>query len=91
MRRRHARAGDILVSPSEPEAVVQPLKDGRARPSYKPTAMVHEAGLIVAQHVDPSNERAAVKPMLELHAAAFGSVPASLLLDAGFASIPILR
>src|SRR6516165_4621624 len=30
IRRRHARAGDILLSPSEPEAVVQLRKDGIA-------------------------------------------------------------
>ena len=90
LRRRHARAGDILISPSEPEAVVQPLKDGVARPSYKPTAMVHEAGLIVGQQVEPSNERAALQPMLEQHAAAFGASPSSVLLDAGFASLPLL-
>jgi hypothetical protein len=90
LRRRHARAGDILISPSEPQAVVQPLKDGVARPSYKPTAMVHEAGLIVGQQVEPSNERAALKPMLEQHAAAFGASPSSVLLDAGFASLPLL-
>jgi transposase len=90
IRRRHARAGDILLSPSEPEAVVQLRKDGIARPSYKPIAMVHEVGLIVGQHVDPSNERAAIKPRLEQHVAAFGSVPSSVILDAGFASLPLL-
>ena len=87
LRRRHAGAGDILISPSEPEAVVQPLKDGVARPSYKPTAMVHEAGLIVGQQVEPSNERAALQPMLEQHAAAFGASPSSVLLDCGICQL----
>jgi len=52
--------------------------------------MVHESGLIVGQHVDPSSERAALKPMLEQHAAACGQMPATVLLDAGFVSFPVL-
>jgi transposase len=90
-RRRHYRKShNTELSPIEPEAVVQQRKDGVYRPSYKPITMVHEAGLIVGQRVDPSNERAAVKPMLDQHMAAFGTPPVSVLLDAGFASIPLL-
>jgi transposase len=87
MRRRRWRVPeDTELSLREPEAVLQPRKDGVSRPSYKPSAMVHEAGLIVGQHVDPTNERAAVEPMLEQHQAAFGRLPPTVLLDAGFAS-----
>ena len=89
-RGRHGFPGGVVLSPLEPEAVVQPRKDGVRRPSYKPTAMVHEAGLIVGQHVDPSSERVSVKPMLEQHTAAFGGIPATVLLDAGFASLAVL-
>jgi transposase len=90
LRQRRGHAGNILLSPTEPEAVVQPRKDGVHRPSYKPTAMVHEGGLIVGQHVDPTSERAALKPMLEQHLAACGQMPATVLLDAGYASFPVL-
>jgi len=65
-------------------------KDGIVRPSSKPTAMVHESGLIVGQHVDPSSEREALKPMLEQHAAACRQMPKTVLLDAGFASLSML-
>jgi transposase len=90
LRQRHGHAGSIQLSPTEPEAAVQPRKDGVARPSYKPTVMVHESGLIVGQYVDPSSEREALKPMLEQHAAACGQLPATVLLDAGFVSFPVL-
>ncbi len=89
-RLQYRKSPSTELSPIEPEAVVQQRKDGVLRPSYKPITMVHEAGLIVGQHVDPSNERAAVKPMLDQHTAAFGSLPVTVLLDAGFASIPLL-
>jgi transposase len=90
LRQRHGHPGSIQLSPIEPEAAVQLGKNGLVRPSYKPAVMVHECGLIVGQHVDPSSEREALKPMLEQHAAAFGQMPATVLLDAGFASFPVL-
>jgi Transposase DDE domain len=52
--------------------------------------MVHESGLILGQHVDPSSERAGLKPMLEQHATACGQLPKTVLLDAGFASLAVL-
>jgi transposase len=90
LRQRHGHAGSVVLSPTEPEAAVQLRKDGVARPSYKPTVMVHEAGLIIGQYVDPSSEREALKPILAQHAAACGQMPATVLLDAGFASFPVL-
>ena len=90
LRKRHGHPGSIQLSPTEPEAAVQPRKDGVTRPSYKPTVMVHQSGLIVGQHVGPSSEREALKPMLAQHAEAFGQMPATLLLDAGFMSFPML-
>lgn len=90
LRQRHGHSGSVQLSPIEPEAAVQTGKDGVARPSYKPTIMVHESGLIVGQHVDPSSEREGLKPMLEQHATACGQMPKTVLLDAGFASIAML-
>jgi transposase len=90
MRHRHGRAGGVQLSPTEPEAVMQLRKDRVPRPSYKPTVMVHEGGLIIGQHVAPSSERDALKPILEQHSAACGQLPVTVLLDAGFASFPIL-
>ena len=101
MARASLRSGYVCASvavtqevfscrPTEPEAAVQPRKDGVRRPSYKPIVMVHESGLIVGQHVDPSSEREALKPMLDQHAGSLGQMPPTLLLDAGFASFPTL-
>lgn len=89
-QRRDRERQDIPLSPIEPEAVLQPRKDGVSRPSYKPIAMVHEAGLIVGQHVEPTSERDALKPILDQHLAAYGQMPMTVLLDAGFFSFPVL-
>lgn len=93
MRRQQqgAAADKTVVAPGEPEAVVQPLKSGAVRPAYKPSLAVHESGLIVGQHVDPSSERAAVLPMLKQHQASFAGLPTRLLLDAGYPSLALLR
>jgi hypothetical protein len=40
--------------------------------------------------VDPSSERAALKPLLEQPAAAGEQMPTTVLLDAGFVSFPVL-
>src|SRR5271166_584419 len=87
---RRARGGDAeapVVAPSDPDALIQPRKDGVVRPTYKPSIMVHESRLIVGQRLEPGSETAALAPMLNQHAAAFASEPARLLLDAGFSSI----
>lgn len=85
--RRQAKArpgGPALVAASEPEAVVQPRKDGARRPSYKGSILVHEKGLIVAQALHPCSETAVLEPMLDQHREIFTTEPASLLLDAGY-------
>jgi transposase len=80
----------VAVVPSEPEAVIQPRKDGTIRPAYKPTTMVHASGVIVGQHVDPASETVAVGPLLAQHATVFGAAPSTLLLDAAFHTGPLL-
>ncbi len=46
------------------KAVYQQVKGRRPRLCYKPTGVVSEYGLIVAQRVEPSSEIAVVEPML---------------------------
>jgi transposase len=91
---RQARSGQkgrtIVVSPEEPDAVLQPRKDGVNRPSYKPSLLVHPSGLIVGQHVDPSSENRALEPMMAHHEAIFQAPPTTALLDAGYASLDVL-
>ena len=74
----------VAVVPSDPEAVIQPRKDGAHRPAYKPCTLMHEDGVIVGQHVHPSSETAAVAPLLEQHREVFDAPPSTLLMDAGF-------
>jgi transposase len=53
------------VSPSEPEAVVQPLKNAGSRPSYKPVLLANAQRLILAAAVEPSSETRPVAGLLE--------------------------
>lgn len=80
----------VAVVPSDPEAVIQPRKDGAQRPGYKPSTLMHEAGVIVGQHVHPSSEPAAVVPLLAQHTTIFGVAPPTVLMDAGFHHGPLL-
>jgi transposase len=91
--RRHAQGKDsqtVAVVPSDLEAVIQPRKDGAQRPGYKPSTLMHEAGVILGQHVHPSSETAAVVPLLQQHTAIFGGAPPTLLMDAGYHNGPLL-
>jgi hypothetical protein len=81
----------VLIVAQELEAVVQRGKDGRNRPSYKPSVLRHQSQLIVAQHVDPSRESASLQPMLDQHQQVFGAFPLRLLLDAGYFSLEVLE
>lgn len=74
----------VAVVATEIEAVIQPRKDGVHRAGYKPSTLMHESGLILAQHVHPSSETAAVAPLLEQHQAIFSAGPSTLLMDAAY-------
>lgn len=80
----------VAVVPSDPEAVIQPRKDGAPRPAYKPCTLMHEAGVIIGQYVHPTSEPAAVAPLLKQHAEVFDALPTTLLMDAGLHSGPLL-
>src|SRR6266851_1940121 len=85
------RAGAAtLLAPQEPEAVVQPTKHGPLRPSYKPSALRHESGLVIAQAVHASSETAVVTGLLQQHRAVFAVEPRRLLGDAGYHSLEVL-
>jgi hypothetical protein len=82
----------VQVVPGEPEAVVQPRKDGAMRPSYKPSLWAHASGLIVGQAVHPSSETVVVPQLLEQHEVVFdGQRPTTLLLDAAFCTTAVLE
>ena len=80
----------VVVACSDPDAVVQPRKDKVKRPAYKASTLMHEAGVIIGQYVDPSSEPAAVTPLLEQHHDVFAQLPPRLLIDAGYHHVPLL-
>ena len=80
-----------MLAPGEPEAVVQPTKQGMSRPSYKPSALRHESGLVIAQAVHPSSETAVVGELMAQHLAVFAVEPPRLLGDAGYHNIELLE
>lgn len=85
-------ASTVSVVATEPEAVVQPRKDGAQRPGYKVSAMAHEEGFVVGQHTDPSSETAAVPALIGQHRAIFaGEAPPTMLADTGYFSLSMLR
>jgi transposase len=91
-RARHGKdAAATQVAPGEPEAVLQPRKDGAMRLGYKPSTWVHESGLIVAQAVHPSSETTVVAALLAQHTEVFGVGPPTLLLDAAYCTAAVLK
>jgi transposase len=80
-----------LVAPLEREARMHQCKDGRHRPAYKPSVLVHACGLIVAPGVKVSGEAAALPDLLAQYEAVVGSAPRTMLLDAGYHGIELLR
>lgn len=78
------------IVPGEPEAVVQPRKDGVSRPAYKPSILVSE-GLILAQQVHAISETAVLPALLDQATAAVGQAPQTALLDAGYFSLALFK
>lgn len=83
---RGSAAENTRVSPTEPEAVSQALKQGGIAPSYKPSMLADESGLICGQAVDPSSESAVVATLLDQHKLVLGEAPESLSADAGYSN-----
>lgn len=85
-------AESVCVSPTEPDAMVQPLKRGRGHsPSYKPSVLANEQRIIVAMALDPSQEAKLITPMLDLSQRVLGEDPEALLLDAGYFCNAIIK
>lgn len=84
-------SSSVAVVPSDPDAVIQPRKDGAVRPGYKACTLMDECGVIIGQEVHPSSETAVVGALLEQHAAVLGAAPKRLLLDGGFHNGRLLR
>ena len=87
---RGRAAMETAVARSDPEAVLQPRKDGAWRPGYKPSLLVHASGVIIGHSVHPSNEVAQVPALLAQHRAVFDSAPPTALLDANYHCAEVL-
>lgn len=85
-RKRSGRSLDSLViSETEPEAMIQPAKRGRGTAaSYKPSILANESRFITALALDPSSETKVVEAMLDQSLRVTGAQPEELLLDAGY-------
>jgi len=81
---------DIRVCLTEPEAVVQPLKNKARRPSYKPSVLANRQRFLVGQGVDPSKETAMLQPMMNQHEGIFHSLPEAVLLDGSYNTLGVL-
>jgi hypothetical protein len=83
-------ASKIAVSPSDPEAVIQPQKDKTMVPSYLPSIVVNGLRVIVAAAVDPKSETAVFQSLLQQAGRLHGPVE-QLLADPGYHSIGVIR
>lgn len=85
-RKRSGRSLDTLViSETEPEAMIQPAKRGRGiAASYKPSILANEDLVITALALDPSSETKVVADMLDQNQRVTGSQTKEVLFDAGY-------
>lgn len=72
------------ISPTEPEAAIQPMKNEVLAPSYKPSILVSSNRIILAKGIDPTNEQKIIKKLLEQTEKMTGTPVERLLLDAGY-------
>jgi transposase len=85
-RRKGKDVSNTSICSSEPEAVIQPLKNTLLAPSYKASAIANEKRVVTAIDVDPSNEIKVVANMLaQADRIGCGQLE-RLLADAGYFS-----
>lgn len=81
----------MRVSATDPQAVVQPRKDGVFCPAYRPSIIVDEHRLVVGLYMSPSSEQEALWELLRHHVELFGSLPRQLLVDGGYRDLFSLK
>ena len=90
-KRSQKAADNTMVSPTEPEAIVQKMKRGRGyAPGYTPSVLANEKRVVVAMAVDPTNETAVIPEMLDQAVRTTGRRPGELLLDGGYANETVI-
>ena len=81
----------VAVSPSEPEAVIQPIKERFTVPAYRPSVMANPERVIVAQAVDAKSETEVVGQLLEQARRVSGTGVEELLCDPGYFQMDVLQ
>ena len=90
-KRRNGKRGKVQVSVSEPEAVVQPLKNQAGiAPSYKPLVFSNQQQVIVAQTVHPSCEHASYSQLLDQAERTSGKVK-QIRLDSNYCNFEVIE
>ena len=79
------------VSPTEPEAVVQKLKNRSYAPAYKPSILANESRVVLGYALDATLEAKKVPQMLEMSESISEEKVSTLMLDAGYNTNAILH
>jgi transposase len=90
-RAAKGRTAEASVAPSEPEAVIQPLKQGGTAPSYKPSVAVNADRFITGHDVDPSNESVQVGKILDQSQRVAGVAAIEGLMDSGYCNATVFE
>ena len=84
-KRSGSSLATLVISATEPEAMVQTAKRGRGTAaSYKPSIRANENRIITALALDPSSETKVVAEMLDQNRRVTGTETTEVLLDAGY-------
>jgi hypothetical protein len=84
-------AESLAVTPSEPEAAIQPMKNKSYAPSYKPSVAVNAERVIVAQAVDPTSETAVFEEMLDQAERSTDEPVGKAMCDAGYFAAEVIE
>jgi transposase len=90
-REKQGKKKGVSVSPSEPEAVIQPLKTKAIAPSYKGSVAANDDRVITGNAVHPSSETVVVPKLLEQSERSSGERVTEVLEDAGYHCKAILN
>ena len=89
-REKNRAKGVVKVSPTEPEAVIQPLKKGPVVPAYRPSVLANPNRVVVAQKLHGSSENEVFGDLLEQARRVTGGVK-RVILDAGYFDSKVLQ
>lgn len=89
-RKKNRVKGVAKVSPTEPEAVIQPLKKGPVVPAYRPSVLANPNRVVVAHKMHGSSENEVFGDLLEQAKRVTGGVK-RVILDAGYFDSKVLR